>query len=115
MATVTQETAPAPSAPPPPYLLGNHHPLDIKALSRISEKSGFSQQWRSIAPHLGLTLAEIERCGGRGGGEESEACLQMLKLSVQRCNGGHLTPAILTVALEKSGCSFLYDTFNSVL
>ena len=111
----TQET-PQPSAPPPPpYLMHNQQALTTRSLTSLSEKSGFSQQWRTIAPHLGLSPTEVERCQGLGAGDDSEACLQMLILRSQRHHDSPLTLAALADAIEKSGCSYLYETLQSVL
>lgn len=88
--------------------------LDMRVLSRLSEKREFSQCWKQIAVHLGLSGAEIERCEGRGANDENEACLQMLKLCAERRGGASLTVGALSDAITNSGLHFLLHTLQSI-
>ena len=87
----------------------------MRTLSRLAESKDFSQRWKQIAVQLGLSKAEIERCEGRGGSDENEACLQMLLLSAQKDGRVTLTVAVLSDAIRRSGFLFLYKTLQSVL
>lgn len=92
----------------------DHRVLDMRVLSRLSEKREFSQYRKHIAEHLGLSEAEIERCEGRAGGDENEACLQMLKLCAERQDGAQLTVGALSDAITNSGLNFLLHTLQSI-
>ena len=98
----------------PPNLSQNYHSLDMKALSKLAEKSEFSRHRKSIAKHLGLSEAEIERCECSGGTDENEACLQMLKFCAQQHGGASLTVATLSEAITKSGHRFLLHILQSI-
>ncbi len=55
------------------------HLTDMQ-INSISVKASFHTRWRSLAPLLGLTPAQIEACEVNSGGYgQSEKCLQMLK------------------------------------
>ena len=98
----------------PPALSQNHSPLDKKTLSRLALKEDFSRHWKKIATEMGLSEADIERCDGWGGGDVSEACLQMFKMCAQQ-RGSSLTVASLSDAISRSGYHYLYTTLQSVL
>ena len=100
---------------PSSTLLQNQTPLDITAMSRLAEQSVFSQHWKTIAHHLGLSEAEIERCEGRGGSDESEACLQMLRVCAERRDRQPLTVSSLSSAITRSGAHSLLHNLNSII
>lgn len=88
--------------------------LDMRVLSRLSEKREFSRYWKQIARQLSLSEAEIERCEGRGGSDENEACLQMLKLCAERQGSARLTVGTLSDAITNSGLHFLLHILQSI-
>jgi hypothetical protein len=113
-AAVTDSAASSRSSTPSNLSL-NHRPLDTKTLSKLAERTEFSQRWKQIAVQLGLSKADIERCEGRGGNDENEACLQMLMLSAEKDGRVTLTVAVLSDAIKRSGFLFLYKTLQSVI
>ena len=93
----------------------NHTPLDSRTLAKLSEKSSFSAHWKTIASHLGLPEADIERCEGMGGGDQCEMCLQMLRRCGERRGRQALTVADLAMAITRSGLTALLSNLNSVI
>ena len=93
----------------------NHTPLNTRTLAKLSEESSFSAHWKTIASHLGLSEADIERCEGRGGSDQSEMCLQMLRHCGERRGRQALTVAELAVAITRSGLPALLSSLNSVI
>ena len=65
----------------------------------ISDKRDISTHWKQLAIHLGLTEAEVERCEGRGRGDTSEMCLQMLIAWKNKCAPSAPSLAVLADAV----------------
>lgn len=62
-------------------LLKIQAPLTDLQITLIADKSDFSSQWKMLASCLNLSRSQIEMCEVNSGGyNNSEKCLQMLKL-----------------------------------
>ena len=93
----------------------NHANLGSKAILKLSEKSSFSTNWKAVAAQLGLSDAEVERCEGRGRGDQEEMCLQMLRLCADRIGRQALTVAELATAVNRTGLSDALRDLSSVI
>ena len=87
----------------------------MKDLSKLAVNEAFSQHWKQIAGHLGLSRADIEQCEGKGGSDMNEACMEMLKMAAQRNGQTYLTMAALSEAISESGYHFLFNSLESVI
>lgn len=85
--------------------------LSTREVASLSQKPGFSAQWRVLAEHLGLTDAEIERVRDSGH-EDTERCYQLL-LKWDQMKHQDATVTVLTEAIYRNQNTVMLEILHS--
>lgn len=96
------------------WLASNTQPLSPDHLTRLSQNTQFSTNWRQLAHGLGLSEAESEECQVRGRDDPAEVCYQVLRVWRDNLGPSQATVSQLVTGIQQTRLLSMLDVLYIV-